>query len=532
MKLRITIASLVFVIQALAGQPLNNPAFDQANSEYDELNPVLSPDGQTLYVTIANHPQNLGGKKDPGDIWYSVREENNTWSQPVHGGAQINDRGFNSIAGFSFDGTEMFLLNHFDPQGGTPRTQGISVSRRSGSSWSFPKNISIPYFQNKGSALYGYVSPDKNYFVFSAETYGTKGVEDIYIAERDPSGKWMAPKNLGSTINTQFQELCPSLSDDGKTLYFSSNGRKGSGSFDVYSATRLDDSWQNWSEPVNVGTAVNTEGRDLFYRPFARLGFSLYTSTKNSDGYGDIRVQQLDTPPQDPVAIASTEPVETVVEPQIEEVRADPARTHSVKVHGKVFNAKTGEAIPATITFQSKELTTEGVEKIAATAQGYAAGVGTGGSFRVTIESNGYISTVENLDIKTYEMNDLEMNFNLQPVDVGTTVNLKGVLFEQSKTTLLPQSFDELDVVVSFMKSNPRVKIELAGHTDNQGMFSKNIKLSQERVDTVKEYLVSKGIDDKRITGKGYGGTKPIASNDKEETRKLNRRVEFTIIKN
>jgi outer membrane protein OmpA-like peptidoglycan-associated protein len=129
-------------------------------------------------------------------------------------------------------------------------------------------------------------------------------------------------------------------------------------------------------------------------------------------------------------------------------------------------------------------------------------------------------------------MNDLEMNFNLQPVDVGTTVNLKGVLFEQSKTTLLPQSFDELDVVVSFMKSNPRVKIELAGHTDNQGMFSKNIKLSQERVDTVKEYLVSKGIDDKRITGKGYGGTKPIASNDKEETRKLNRRVEFTIIKN
>ena len=127
-------------------------------------------------------------------------------------------------------------------------------------------------------------------------------------------------------------------------------------------------------------------------------------------------------------------------------------------------------------------------------------------------------------------MKELEMNFKLQPVEVGATVNLKDVLFEQGKTILLPQSYPELDLVIAFLKSNPKVKIELSGHTDNRGIPGQNLKLSQARVEKVKSYLVSKGIDKKRITGKGYGGNRPIASNDTEETRLLNRRVEFTIL--
>jgi outer membrane protein OmpA-like peptidoglycan-associated protein len=136
---------------------------------------------------------------------------------------------------------------------------------------------------------------------------------------------------------------------------------------------------------------------------------------------------------------------------------------------------------------------------------------------------------MEKLAIHTYEMKDLEMNFRLQPVEVGTTVNLKDVLFEQGKTVLLPSSYPELDLVVSFLKSNPKVRIDLAGHTDNRGIPGQNVKLSQARVDRVRDYLVTRGIEKKRISGKGYGGAKPIASNDSEETRQLNRRVEFTI---
>jgi outer membrane protein OmpA-like peptidoglycan-associated protein len=128
-------------------------------------------------------------------------------------------------------------------------------------------------------------------------------------------------------------------------------------------------------------------------------------------------------------------------------------------------------------------------------------------------------------------MRELEMNFNLQPVEVGTTVNLKNVLFERGTANLLPESNDELDLVVSFLQTNPKVVIDLSGHTDNRGVHSHNVRLSQQRVNKVKDYLVAKGISAKRIMGKGYGGTKPIASNDTEESRMLNRRVEFTIRK-
>src|SRR5690606_17323025 len=192
-------------------------------------------------------------------------------------------------------------------------------------------------------------------------------------------------------------------------------------------------------------------------------------------------------------------------------------------------NAKSGEAIPAVITFEQQDAGNVSPTVVRADQTGYAVDISTIAQYKLRIEASGFISTLEKLDIQSFEMGNLEMNFQLQPIEVGVTVNLKDVLFEQSKTLLLPESFDELDLVVSFLKANPSVRIELSGHTDNRGIPAQNVKLSQGRVDKVKEYLISKGIDKKRISGKGYGGSKPIASNDTEETRKLNRRVEFTI---
>ena len=111
------------------------------NSAYDEQNPVLSPDGKTLYLTIANHPQNIAGKKDPGDIWVSVWVAGN-WSAPVHAGSLLNNRGYNGVAGISPDGSELYLLSHYTRNGDNPTTQGIAVSQRTGSGWSAPQNIS------------------------------------------------------------------------------------------------------------------------------------------------------------------------------------------------------------------------------------------------------------------------------------------------------------------------------------------------------------------------------------------------------
>ena len=507
---------------SVAGQP-SQPSFMNINTPYDELNPVISPDGKTIFVTIANHPSNAGGKKDAGDIWISKLGDDNQWSSPVHAGANLNNSGYNAVAGFSADGASLFLLTHYGEGTTQARTQGISVSRYSGNGWSKPSNITIPYFQNKSAIPTGFISSNEEVFVFSAETYGTKGVDDLYFTLKDASGKWSPPKNLGSTINTQFQELSPSLSADGKTLYFSSNGRKGKGSFDVYASTRLDDSWTNWSEPINLGDPINSEGRDLFYRPYTSpVEFALYTSTINSDGYGDVKFYSKENP------ILTTPPV--VISAPVDTMETSPTTTtsKSLRIYGKVSSAKTGEPIVARVYFDAPE------EKqvIASTpATGYTVNVPVTSTYAIRIEAKGYVSILEKLDVPVEGLKVLEMNFSLQPVEVGTTVNLKNVLFEQGKTLLLPTSYPELDLVANFLQTNPNVKIDLAGHTDNRGIPTQNVKLSQARVDKVKAYLVSKGIDKKRISGKGFGGAKPIASNENEETRQLNRRVEFIIKK-
>jgi outer membrane protein OmpA-like peptidoglycan-associated protein len=197
------------------------------------------------------------------------------------------------------------------------------------------------------------------------------------------------------------------------------------------------------------------------------------------------------------------------------------------RVFGRVTNAKTNQPLTATLTFHSDSL----FKTVAAPDGRYKIVIPSVNEYSVRVEAAGYVGNFEKLDVRTYEMKTLEMNFKLQPIEIGATVNLKSVLFQQSTFNLLPESNDELDLVVSLLKTNPKVEILLTGHTDNRGNPEHNLRLSQKRVERVKGYLVSKGISNKRINGKGFGGSKPIASNDSEETRRLNRRVEFTIVK-
>lgn len=507
---------ILFLISAVSYSQSVDP-YAKINSPYDELNPVVSPDGKMLFLTIAKHPHSIGGKKDPGDIWICVKE-GDSWSIPVHAGPVLNNSAFNGVAGISKDGNELYLLSHYKSNGSSPSTQGISVSRKVPNGWAVPKNISIPYFLNKSSTLDGHWHEDQSVFVFSAESYNTLGAEDLYVSTyRD--GSWTEPVNLGNTVNTPFQEMSPSLSADGRKLYFASNGRKGGlGSFDIYVSNRLDDSWTSWSEPVNLGTQFNSDGRELYFREFASLGFSLFTTTRNSDGYGDIRMikDSINNPPAEemitPVVVSA--PV----------VVAD----NSVKISGRVTNSKTGDGIPAKLVFRS-----DTVFNAMGNAEGmYSIALKPAKVYSIEIEAVGFVNVSERLNTESIDMKVFELNFKLQPIEVGAVVNLKSVLFELGTTNLIEESYSELNVVVDFLKNNPKVEIELEGHTDNRGDIKKNLELSQQRVDKIKSYLVSKGISAKRIKGKGYGASRPIATNNTEEARKLNRRVEFRIIKN
>jgi outer membrane protein OmpA-like peptidoglycan-associated protein len=521
MTLKFCISDIIFllvIVVALSirqgfSQAVISAPFKLVNSPYDEQSPVITPDGKALYFTLANHPQNVNGKKDLGDIWISLLI-GGIWTVPVHGGSVINDGSYNAVAGFSADGNQLFLVNHFGKNGNSAVTQGLSVSKRTDSGWSTPENVAITYFINRSSKLNGMINDDGNTFIYSADGYGTKGVEDIYVCLKQ-NDRWSEPINLGSAINTSFQELTPSLSRDGKTIYFASNGRKGYGGFDIYTSTRLDDSWTSWTTPLNMEQPLNSEARELFFRQTS--GMNLFTTTRNSDGYGDIRA-----------LVDSTQQVQTDTVKILEVKRdASAGKNKQVVVRGKVTNSKTGSGVPAELSFKSDSL--------------YTAKASADGVFQLTIPATkvynievklgNFVNLSERLDIHTLELMTLEMNFKLQPIEVGAVVNLKNILFYMGTTSLLEESYPELNVIVDFLKSNPKVEIELNGHTDNRGDPKKNLVLSQQRVEKIKSYLVSKGISSRRIKGKGFGGTKPVATNDSEEARKLNRRVEFVIVK-
>jgi OOP family OmpA-OmpF porin len=505
----------VMLVQA---QPQIHDSFERFNMAYDEQNPALSPDGDMMIFTISNHPKNIGGAADPGDIWYMLWN-GAAWSEPKHGGSVINDRAYNSSIGFSADGQTLYLLGHYGNAGATATTQGISATSFNDGLWAKPQNIAIPYFQNRSNLQSGYITPDGSVFIYSAETYGSHGVEDIYVTIKRDDGGWSEPKNLGRTVNTSYQELSPSISADKTTLYFSSNGRKGAGSFDVYSATRLDDSWTSWSEPVNV-QPINTEGRELFYKMYGAL--ALFTSTKNSDGYGDVKFY-IQPDSALPVLVASPPMITQQVKEEIKPAEPLPG----VLVSGKISNAKTGEAINAKLIFEASGTN----QQIQTSISGYKTQLAVKQKYTIRIEAPGYIPDIKSLDISDYQASTLDASYTLQPIEIGTTVVLKHILFKQSKPELLPDSYEELNEVADFMNSNPSVEIELSGHTDNRGSFRQLLSLSQQRVNKVKSYLVSKGINGKRISGKGYGDLKPVTSNETEESRALNRRVEFTIKK-
>ena len=270
--------------------------------------------------------------------------------------------------------------------------------------------------------------------------------------------------------------------------------------------------------PANMGSHINSEGRELFYKTFPKHNLALFTSTQNSDGYGDIKFYldslQLNIP-DTVVKIVALKKENTI------------GRVNFTTIKGTVSSSKTGQAIAAKLDFKS-----DSTYKTNSNGQGsYSIQIPSTKVYNIVVEASGFVGVLEKLDIHTFEMNQVELNFKLQPIEIGTTVNLKNILFQVGTTNLLADSYDELNVVVDLLKSNPKVEIELAGHTDNRGDARMNLKLSQSRVDKVKSYLVSKGISGRRIRGKGYGGQKPIANSESEESRKLNRRVEFTIVK-
>lgn len=246
------------------------------NSDGEEVLPLLSPDGKTLYFARVFYSGNQGGKYSGADIWTSTFDERQKiWSRPV-AASRINDKGSNAVVGVGQDGKTVYIMK----TNSSGKPDGIYVTKRSGTSWEKPSSIPIPALDPAGFLGF-YVSPDNEVLFISMKGADSRGEEDLYVSVKGSDGSWSPPKNLGSSVNTNGYEISPFLSQDKKRLYFTSNGHKGVGDADIFYCDRLYNSWDTWSAPKNIGDKLNSKGFDGY---FSLYGDSIAYFASNRGG--------------------------------------------------------------------------------------------------------------------------------------------------------------------------------------------------------------------------------------------------------
>ena len=477
------------------------------NSPGQEVAPVISPDGRTLYFTRNYNKANIGSS-DRQDVWYSTLQGGaaSGWTESVNIGSPINNPGDNAISGMAPDGRTAYLINVYRPGGGL--SFGISKSVRTKTGWSQPVECRIAnnYNLHEKNQLEFCVSPDGRAIILAVQRKDTRGNRDLYLSRQKADNTWSEPVSLGNGINTADQESSPFLAPDSRTLYFTSAGHPGYGNGDIFVSRRLDDSWTNWSEPENLGPAINTPEWDGYFTIPASGDYAYLSSRDGSLGEDDIfRIKVYPAIRPDPVAIVS----------------------------GQVLDAVTKKPVTAAVAASLLGINTETARVDYSPEMGeYKLILPAQKTYTLTASKEGYFATTETLDLsKDKRFRDIRRNLYVAKIDSGRKIVMREVLFEQSQAVLMPGASEELDRVAGMLETHPAMELLVEGHTDNQGDWEPNMKLSEDRVRVVKAYLTGKGINEKRIQTKAWGPSKPIASNVTEEKRKLNRRVEFTILK-
>jgi len=419
-----------------------------------------------------------------------------------------------------------------------------------------------------------------------------KGIaEDLFVSFKK-NGTWSAPKNLGKTINTNGFEISPFLSADEKTLFFASNGLNGVGDADIFFTKRLDDSWENWTAPKNLGNDVNTSGFDAYFTIAPDLKTAYFCSGDNAESSSDIYSISLSDIPAlslDTVRLetevnkkiygtisnllnkkdynyfggAKSKRLNSVLEvteqadfldyvPQLSYIGMDTLmvkvcktkeqklcdslmvivtiKEAFFKIIAEVVDKKSGKLIdvlPDVVNTNNKS-----VYKIEKKSVGiFETDVPVGNKIELSVSQKGYFPFSEKIDLGENIDNKLvKRKIELTSLETGNTITLQNILFETARADLKSDSFESLNKLADMMNTNKDIKILISGHTDNVGNAAYNADLSGKRVKSVAAYLASKGIDVSRLKSQGFGSSKPIADNKTEEGKKMNRRVEVTIL--
>jgi len=483
------------------------------NSNLAELRPTVSADGNLLFFVCENNPRNTKYRSVPNsqDIWFSERDSTGKWSRAVHLGYPLNTVQYNAVYWISPDNNRLLIRGAF--MNGSYNGKGVSMcTLKESGNWGEPEALQIKnyYKYDRGRQSGATMSHDGQTLLLYMSPEPGSGDNDIFVCFLTKEGWWTEPKSLGKKINSAgTNEMTPYLASDGVTMYFSSNRDGGLGDNDIWMTKRMDQSWQKWAEPVNLGSPINTDSWDAFFTLDAGGEFAYLTTSLNTLGESDIvRVKLLEKERPKPVLMVS----------------------------GNVYDIKTKKPLSASLVYETLP-------------DGAVAGNGisgaTDGAFKIVLPYNKnysirasadhYFAISENLNLDSLVKvgyKEIHKDLYLAPIEIGQVVRLNNVFFDFDKSNLRDESFVELDRVVTLLKDNPAIEIEMSAHTDSKGSDEYNLKLSDNRARSVREYIVSKGIAPERIVSQGYGESKPVASNDTDDGRQINRRVEFKILKN
>ncbi len=474
------------------------------NSEYSEYSPALTADEQTLIFTRKKPLEGhwSGTQAHYHEDFYISHYREGFWQEAKNLGPPLNTDGNEGAQTITADGRHLYFTACNRPDG-VGRCD-IYYAQRSGSQWTTPVNLGRPVNSTSWDSQPS-VSPDGKALYFASARAGNIGSIDIWKAFMDDDGNWQEPVNLGSVVNTSGRELSPFIHPDNQTLYFASDGHPGMGGLDIFISRRQEDG--SWGKPVNLGYPANTH-RDEFALIVGASGRNAWFASEKEGGFGKSDLYVFELYPE-----------------------ARPAPVTYMK--GIVYDFETNDPLEAGFELIDLE---SGATIITASSDPvdgtFLVAVPTGKDLGLHVVKDRFLFFSEYFrysEIRT-AIEPYERNIALKAIHEGSRVVLRNVFFATDSYTLKPSSLPELERLLQLLRENPGLEIEISGHTDNTGSFEHNLWLSEKRAQRVYDYLTSKGIDPHRLRYKGYADTQPIDTNKTEEGRANNRRTEFSVL--
>jgi outer membrane protein OmpA-like peptidoglycan-associated protein/Tol biopolymer transport system component len=490
-----------FAINALKNPVDFNPVNlgPSVNTAGDEYWPSISADEQTLVITRLVKSEELPGKVQ--EDFYISKWQDDGWEVMKSAGSPLNTSDNEGAQTLSGDGRYM-VFTACNRKDGLGRCD-LYFTVKEGDKWSTPRNIGSPV-NTKYRETQPSLSSDGRTLFFSSDRPGGTGLHDIWVSTRNENDQWLPPENLGNTVNTRGIEMSPFIHPDNRSLYFSSDGHLGLGGYDLFVARK--DSLGKWQNAVNLGYPINTHRDEIGLVVNSRGDKAYYASDVNKANGKDIYIFNLP-------------------------VQSRPGIVNYMK--GKVFDASSLQVLKAQFELIDLENGNTIYQSYSDSLTGeFLVSIPTQSNYMLNASRKGYLFYSENFALRGIYDADKPFlkDVPLQPLEVGKSIILKNVFYEVDSFALKTESEAELNKVVKFLQQNPHIRIEISGHTDNTGNPDYNQLLSENRAKTAASYLVAASIRSERIVSKGYGMNTPVATNDTEAGRALNRRTELKII--